>query len=170
MQLPKLPMDDPYRIADLAVLETIYGPPAKFTRKETDHLHAEFREFVEKAPFMVLATSGPNGLNASAKGDAGGFVKVLDEKTLLIPERGANGRNDSLRNIVVDARIALIFFIPGMNEMVRVTGQAYLSTNPELLERCAGAGKATRCVIVVRIGEAMYQCSRAIQKSQLWTS
>jgi uncharacterized protein len=93
-------MDDSYRIANLAALENMYGPPAKFTRKESDHLHAAFCEFIEEAPFMVLATSGSSGLAASAKGDAGGFVRVLDEKTLLIPERGANGRNDSLRRIV----------------------------------------------------------------------
>ncbi len=161
-------MNDPYRITDLAALERIYGPPAKFTRKESDHLHAEFRGFIEDAPFMVLATRGPDGLNASAKGDAGGFVKVLDEKTVLIPERGANGRNDSLRNIVVDPHIALIFFIPGVDEMVRVKGRAHLSTDPVLLAPFAGTGKATRCVIVVQVDEAMCQCSRAIQKSRLW--
>ena len=163
-------MNDPYRITDLAALESIYGPPAEFTRKESDHLHAEFCRFIEEAPFMVLATSGPGGLNASAKGDAGGFIKVLDEKTVLIPEWGANGRNDSLRNIVVDPRIALIFFIPGVDEMVRVRGRAHLSTDPRLLEQFAGAGKAARCVIVVQVDEAMCQCSRAIQKSRLWIS
>lgn len=163
-------MDDPYRIADLAALENIYGPPAKFTRKESDHIHAGFRDFIEKAPFMVLATSGPNGLAASAKGDAGGFVQVLDENTLLIPDRGANGRNDSLRNVVVDPRIALIFFIPGVDEMLRVSGQAYLSKHPDLLQRFAGEGKPARCVMVVRVKEALCQCSRAIQKSRLWES
>ncbi|MDQ9169159.1 pyridoxamine 5'-phosphate oxidase family protein [Oxalobacteraceae bacterium R-40] len=163
-------MDDTYRIADLTALERIYGPPAKFTRKESDHIHSGFREFIERAPFMVLATCGLNGLAASAKGDVDGFVKVLDEKTLLIPDRGANGRNDSLRNIVVDPRTALIFFIPGEDEMVRVNGHAHLSTNPELLDRFAGEGKPARCVIVVRVNEALCQCSRAIQKSGLWES
>lgn len=163
-------MNDPYRIADLAALEKIYGPPAKFTRKESDHIHASFRDFIEKAPFMVLATSGVNGLAASAKGDAGGFVKVLDKKTVLIPDRGANGRNDSLRNVVVDPRIALIFLIPGETEMVRINGRAYLSAHPDLLQRFAGEGKPARCVIVVKVEEAMCQCSRAIQKSGLWSA
>lgn len=174
MDTPKtsetLPLHDPYRIADLAALENIYGPAAKFTRKESDHIHASFRDFIEQAPFMVLATSGAKGLAASAKGDAGGFVKVLDEKTVLIPDRGANGRNDSLRNVVVDPRIALIFLIPGQNEMLRIHGQAYLSTHPDLLQRFAGEGKSARCVIVVKVEEAMCQCSRAIQKSGLWSA
>jgi PPOX class probable FMN-dependent enzyme len=163
-------MNDPYRIADVAALEKIYGPRKKFTRKEADHLHASFRAFIEKAPFMVLATGGSNGLAASAKGDAGGFVKVLDEKTVLIPDRGANGRNDSLRNVVVDPRIALLFLVPGEHEMVRITGQAYLSTHPDLLQRFAGEGPPARCIIVVKVEEAMCQCSRAIQKAKLWTS
>jgi uncharacterized protein len=162
-------MNDPYRIADLAALERIYGPPLKFTRKESSHVHASFRDFIEKAPFMVLATCGTNGFAASAKGDAGGFVKVWDDKTLLIPDRGANGRNDSLRNVVVDPRIALIFLIPGEPEMVRVNGHAYLSTHPDFLQGFAAEGKPARCVIVVDVKEAMCQCSRALQKSGLWS-
>lgn len=162
-------MQDPYRIRDLNALEGIYGPPVKFSRKESDHIHADFREFILKAPFMVLATSGPNGLAASAKGDANGFVKILDEKTLLVPDRGANGRNDSLRNIVTDPRIALIFLIPGVSEMIRISGQAHISVAPDLLAKFSDESKAPRSIIVVNVEEAFCQCSRAIQKSDLWS-
>jgi PPOX class probable FMN-dependent enzyme len=161
-------MNEKYRIRDLKALEGIYGPPVKFSRKEADHIHAAFRDFIVKAPFMVLATSGHHGLTASAKGDAGGFVKVLDERTLLIPDRGANGRNDSLRNVVVDPRIALIFLIPGETEMVRVSGKAYVSIDPDLLDKFAGEAKPARSVIVVEVEEVLCQCSRAILKSNLW--
>jgi PPOX class probable FMN-dependent enzyme len=163
-------INDTYSISDMAALESLYGPPAKFTRQESDHIHEDFRRFIEKAPFMVLATRGPNGLNASAKGDADGFMKVLDEKTILIPERGTNGRNDSLRNIVMDPHVALIFFIPGVSETIRAYGQAHLSVDPYLLTQFASTKKPPRLVIVVQIQEILCQCSRAIQQSHLWTS
>lgn len=153
------------RIADLETLEQLFGKPVRSARRESDHVHAEFRAFIEAAPFVILATSGPDGLDASAKGDPGGFVRVLDDKTLLIPERGGNGRNDSVRNIVADPRVALTFFIPGNNELLRVNGEAVVSVAPDLL---AQYPKAPRCVIVVRVAEVFCQCSRAIQQSQLW--
>lgn len=153
------------RISDLETLEQLFGKPVRTARKEADHLRADFRAFIEQAPFIILATNGPDGLDASAKGDPGGFVSVLDDKTLLIPERGGNGRNDSLRNIVADPRVAVTFFIPGMPELLRVNGQALLSTAPELLGRYP---KPPRCVIVVSVDEAFCQCSRAIRQSNLW--
>lgn len=155
------------RIVDLDTLEQLFGKPVRSARKESDHIHASFRDFIEQAPFVILATSGPDGLDASAKGDAGGFVRVLDEKTLLIPERGGNGRNDSLRNIVADPRVALTFFIPGMADLLRVSGRACLSVAPALLEQYP---KRPRCVIVVQVDEVFSQCSRAIQQSNLWSS
>jgi PPOX class probable FMN-dependent enzyme len=161
----QIPVDD--RIADLETLEQLFGAPVRTARKEADHLRADFQAFIEKAPFIILATNGPDGLDASAKGDSGGFVSVLDEKTLLIPERGGNGRNDSLRNIVANPRVALTFFIPGMPELLRVNGHACLSISPVLLGRFQ---KPPRCVIVVQVEEAFSQCSRAIQQSNLWSS
>jgi PPOX class probable FMN-dependent enzyme len=155
------------RIPDLATLEELFGKPVRSARQESEHLGAEFRAFVEQSPFIIVATNGADGLDASAKGDPGGFVKVLDEKTLLIPERGGNGRNDSLRNIVADPLVALTFFIPGMADLLRVNGQACLSIHPDLLLRFA---KPPRCVIVVQVEEAFRQCSRAIQQSKLWSS
>jgi PPOX class probable FMN-dependent enzyme len=154
-------------LGDLESLEKLFGKPVRTARKESDHVHAEFRAFIEQAPFIILATNGPDGLDASAKGDPGGFVSVLDEKTLLIPERGGNGRNDSLRNIVADPRVAMTFFIPGMPDLLRVSGRAYLSISPALLGRYP---HPPRCVIVVQVEEAFSQCSRAIQQSKLWST
>ena len=156
---------DEGRIADLESLEQLFGKPVRTARQESDHLNAGFRAFIEQAPFIILATNGPDGLDASAKGDSGGFVTVLDENTLLIPERGGNGRNDSVRNIVADPRVALTFFIPGRNELLRVNGQAVLSVSAELLGKYP---KPPRCMIVVHVDEAFSQCSRAIQQSKLW--
>jgi PPOX class probable FMN-dependent enzyme len=156
---------DDGRIADLETLEQLFGKPVRGARQEADRLHAQFREFVEAAPFLILATGGGDGLDASAKGDAGGFVRVSDEKTLLIPERGGNGRNDSLRNIVADPRVALTFFIPGNNELLRVNGHAFVSVAPGLREQFA---TPPRCVIVVGVDEVFCQCSRAIGQSKLW--
>lgn len=153
------------RIADLAALEQLFGKPVRTARQESDRLPADFQAYIERAPFLILATSGPDGLDASAKGDPGGFVSVLDDQTLLIPERGGNGRNDSLRNIVADPRVALTFFIPGLPELLRVNGRAFLSTSPDLLARYP---TPPRCVIVVNVDEAFCQCSRAIAQSKLW--
>lgn len=155
------------RISDLETLEQLFGKPVRTARKEADHLRADFQAFIEQAPFIILATNGPDGLDASAKGDPGGFVSVLDEHTILIPERGGNGRNDSLRNIVANPNVAVTFFIPGMPELLRVNGQACLSISPDLLGRYP---KPPRCVIVVHVDEAFCQCSRAIQQSNLWSS
>jgi PPOX class probable FMN-dependent enzyme len=162
---PDLILDN--RISDLEALEQLFGKPVHTARQESDHIHAEFRAFIEEAPFIILASIGTNGLDASAKGDAGGgFVRVIDEKTLLIPERGGNGRNDSLRNIIIHPQVALTFFIPGRAELLRVSGQASLSMAPHLL---AAYPKPPRCVILVRVDEVFAQCSRAVQQSQLWS-
>jgi PPOX class probable FMN-dependent enzyme len=155
------------RISDLATLEQLFGKPVRTARQESEQLSADFRAFVEQSPFVIVATNGADGLDASAKGDPEGFVKVLDEKTLLIPERGGNGRNDSLRNIVADPHVALTFLIPGMADLLRVNGQACLSIHPDLLLQFA---RPPRCVIVVQVEEAFRQCSRAIQQSKLWAS
>lgn len=153
-------------IRDTAALEALYGPPVKTARQEADHLRQAFRDFIRRSPFAIIATHGPQGVDASAKGDASGFVQVLDEKTLLIPERGANGRNDSLRNLVVDPRVALTFFIPGTPDLLRISGTACLSVSQEL--RAQFPAPLPRTIIVVTVEEAFIQCSRAIQRSGLW--
>jgi PPOX class probable FMN-dependent enzyme len=160
---------NPWQVSDLETLEALYetpAPPAKL--KEIDYIHPHYRAFIEAAPFAVLATSGPGGLDASPRGDPAGFVVVEDEKTLLIPDRKGNNRVDSLRNILVDPRVALLFLIPGIGETLRINGRAMILINPSLLERFPVGGKLPRSVLVVQVETVFFQCSRAILRSKLW--
>ena len=156
-------------IGDLASLKALYGQAAEASlRKEVDHIHPHYRALIEAAPFVVLATSGPGGLDASPRGDAAGFVAVVDEKTLHLPDRRGNNRIDSLANIIADPRVALLFLIPGVGETLRVNGRADISIDPKLLAGYAVDGKAPRSVLVVHVETAYFQCSRAIVRSGLW--
>ena len=124
---------DDHLITTMDQLEALYGevfPPARV--KEIDHINAHYRAFIEAAPFVALATGGPDGLDCSPRGDPAGFVRVHDEKTLLIPDRRGNNRIDSLRNLIHDPRVGLLFQIPGCGETIRINGQARISTDPEL--------------------------------------
>ena len=135
----------------------MYGesPPGAIA-KEIDYIHPHYRAMIEASPFMVLATSGPEGLDASPRGDPAGFVHVLDDKTLLIPDRRGNNRIDSLRNIVRDDRVALLFLIPGVGETLRVNGRAAISVAPELIGRFPFRGTLPRSVIVVHGGAGLF--------------
>ena len=165
-------MDEQYKshqISDLAALEEIYGQPlAASVRKEISYIHPHYQAFIEAAPFAVLATSGPDGLDASPRGDPAGFVHVENEKTLLLPDRRGNNRIDSLRNIISDPRVALIFLIPGIGETVRVNGRASIHNDPALLERFAIEGKLPNTVLKIEVEAVFFQCSRAILRSGLW--
>jgi hypothetical protein len=156
-------------IRDEAALKAIYGDssPASIL-KETRFIHPHYRAMIEASPFMVIATSGPEGLDASPRGDPAGFVHVLDETTLLIPDRRGNNRIDSLRNIIRDDRVALLFLIPGVGETLRVNGRASISVAPELIGRFPYRGTLPRTVIVVRVGSAYFQCPKALVRSDLW--
>jgi uncharacterized protein len=139
-----------HAIDTTAALEALLGPCSEASlKKEIDYVHPSYRALMEASPFAVLATTGPGGLDASPRGDPAGFVQVYDERTLLLPERRGNNRADSLRNIVGDPRVALLFLIPGMGETLRVNGTAHISVAPELLDRCAMEGKRPTCVIVI---------------------
>lgn len=158
-----------HRIKDVATLERLYGKPAGASvAKEIDYLHPHYQAMIAASPFVVLATSGPDGVDASPRGDAAGFVAVEDEKTLLIPDRPGNNRIDSLRNIIADPHVALLFLIPGIGETLRVNGRAAISTAPALRERFKVGGKLPRSVIVVSVDTVFFQCSRAILRSRLW--
>ena len=160
---------DPHVIADLAALGALYGVPGITSlAKEVDHVHPHYRAIIEHAPFAVLATIGPGGLDASPRGDPPGFVVVEDEKTLLMPDRRGNNRIDSLRNIVADPRVALLFMIPGIGETLRVNGRASLRTDPALLARFAMDGKAPACVVRIAVETVFFQCARAIKRALLW--
>ena len=156
-------------ITSVETLERLYGQPfGPSIAKETDRITAHYRAFIEAAPFFALASAGADGLDCSPRGDAPGFVQVADGKTLLIPDRRGNNRIDSLRNIVRDPRVALLFLIPGVSETMRINGRAALSTDPELLESFKVDGKAPRCIIVVTVERAYFQCAKAIVRSKLW--
>ncbi|HXW41891.1 MAG TPA: pyridoxamine 5'-phosphate oxidase family protein [Xanthobacteraceae bacterium] len=142
-----------------------YGP-AVF--KETDRITPQYRKLIEASPFAVLATVGPEGLDCSPRGDPPGFVRVADERTLIIPDRRGNNRIDSLRNLVRDPRVALLFLIPGVGETMRVIGRAKISTDPKLTESFAVNGKVPKCVLVVAVEKAYFQCTKAIIRSKLW--
>lgn len=158
-------------IRDEATLEALYGTPsAGAIAKEVDHVHPHYASMIAASPFLVLATSGPGGMDASPRGDAPGFVVVADPHTLLIPDRRGNNRVDSLRNIIHDPRVALLFLIPGCGETLRVNGRASICTAPELLARFEFRGTLPRSVIIVRVDRVYFQCPKAIVRSDLWNA
>jgi len=148
-----------HTVSSVEQLEAIYGQPSgAAVWKEVDHITKEYRAFIEAAPFFALATNGPEGIDCSPRGDAPGFVRVADEKTLMIPDRRGNNRIDSLRNIVRDPRVSLLFLIPGIGETFRIIGRAAISTDPALAESFVFAGKTPRAVIVVSVESVYFQC------------
>ena len=158
-----------HRIRDIETLEALYGAPSgAAVEKEVDYIPPHYRTLIAASPFVVLATSGPGGLDTSPRGDHPGFVEVQDDKTLLIPDRRGNNRIDSLRNIIANPYVALLFLIPGVGETLRVNGRATISTAPALLQRFAVDGKPPRSVIVVSVDTAFFQCSRAVWRAKLW--
>src|SRR5437588_769771 len=136
-------------------LIAIYGQPGETSLvKETNRVTPHYRALIEASPFVVLATSGPEGLDCSPRGDAAGFVRVFDEKTLLMPDRRGNNRVDTLRNIVRDPRVALLFMVPGVGTTLRINGRAQLTTDCDLLASFVAEGKTPRSVIVIEVESA----------------
>ncbi|HJS85730.1 MAG TPA: pyridoxamine 5'-phosphate oxidase family protein [Acetobacteraceae bacterium] len=162
-------MTDSHTITDEATLEALYGAPSEpALRKEIDYIHPHYRAFIDASPFVAVATSGPGGLDVSPRGDRAGFVAVEDAHTLLLPDRRGNNRVDTLRNLIHDPRIALLFLIPGISETLRVNGRASISVDPVLLERFPAQGKLPRSVIIVRAERVYFQCAKAVMRSELW--
>ena len=156
-------------ICTVAELEALYGIPSEAsTVKEVDWLTPHYRAYIEASPFMALATSGPEGLDCSPRGDKPGFVRIHDDKTLMLPDRRGNNRVDSLRNIVRNPRVGLLFLIPGVGNTLRVNGQAHLSIDPDLLNSFAVEDKAPRSVTVIAVETVYFQCARALVRSELW--
>jgi PPOX class probable FMN-dependent enzyme len=163
------PLSHQHLITSIDQLKGIYGDVAPGSlAKETDRITAHYRTLIEAAPFFALASVGADALDCSPRGDAPGFVRVADEKTLLIPDRRGNNRIDTLRNILVDPRVALLFLIPGCSETIRVMGRASITTDPALAQTFLVDGKAPRAVIVVAVEQVLYQCAKAIVRSKLW--
>ena len=154
---------------DLDALDRLYGTPdPRSIIKVTDHIHPVYRPWIEASPFAVLSTVGPEGVDASPRGDGPGFVTVEDPHTLLLPDRRGNNRADSLRNIVRDPRVALLFLIPGQGETLRVNGIGAILADPDLLARFPVNGKLPRTILSVTVQEVYFQCSRAVVRADLW--
>ncbi|MFP3890586.1 pyridoxamine 5'-phosphate oxidase family protein [uncultured Ralstonia sp.] len=158
-----------HTLTTVAQPEAVYGQPTeRAVRKEIDHLNEDYRAFVEASPFIVLSSVGAGGTDASPKGDAPGFVRILDERTLAIPDRPGNNRIDNLRNIVEDGRVSVLFIVPGVGETLRVNGTATISADPALLASFAVQDKLPRTVILVKLQSVYFHCSKALVRSKLW--
>ena len=159
------------QITSIEELEALYdkavGPSVA---KEIDHISEHYRAFIEKAPFVVIATSGPGGLDCSPRGDPAGFVRVLDRKRVLIPDRRGNNRLDSLRNLVEDPRVSLLFLIPGVNETLRINGRARIIVDAALAASFAINDKMPKILLEVTADRVYYQCAKALVRSRLWAS
>jgi len=150
-------------------LEALYGTPGETSlAKELDHLIPEYAAFIEASPFVTLATCGPEGLDCSPRGDLAGFVRIHDERTLMMPDRRGNNRADSLKNIIRDGRVGLLFLVPGSGTTLRVNGRAHITTDADLCASFAVEGKPARSVTVVAVEAVYFQCARAIHRSDLW--
>ncbi|MDX8512752.1 pyridoxamine 5'-phosphate oxidase family protein [Mesorhizobium captivum] len=156
-------------ITSVEQLETLYGLPGEASIvKELDHVISEYAAFIEASPFVALATSGPEGLDCSPRGDLAGFVRLVDEKTLMMPDRRGNNRADSLKNIIRDPRVGLLFLVPGSGTTLRVNGRAHITTDAELCASFTVDGKPARSVTVISVDTVYFQCARAIVRSELW--
>jgi PPOX class probable FMN-dependent enzyme len=159
----------PNTVSTIAELEAIYGEPMPQSLvKEIGHISDHYRAFIEKSPFMVLASVAEEGLDSSPRGDPAGFVRVVDEKTVMIPDRRGNNRIDTLRNLVRDPRVSLLFLVPGVGETLRINGHAAISVDPNLCASFNMNGKTPRSVIVVTAERVYFQCQKALARSRLW--
>ncbi len=153
------------RIETVDALRSLYPPPVgPSAKKVMPSLEKHSRRFLELCPFLVLATAG----DASPKGDPPGFVRVLDDKTILIPDRVGNNRVDSMQNVLADPRVALLCFLPGLNETLRINGRAEITTDPALLAPSAVRGKAPKTGLIVHIDEVFMHCANAVLRAHLW--
>jgi len=157
------------RITTVEELTALYGPVGEASTAKVAHrVTPEYGAMIAASPFAALATCGPEGLDCSPRGDRPGFVRVQDDRTLLLPDRRGNNRIDSLINVVRDPRVALMFLIPGSGNALRVNGRAHIKTDPTLLASFEVEGKAPRSVMVIEVGEIYFQCARAIVRARLW--
>ena len=157
------------KISSIEQLESLYAQPALTTlNKVTSEINDTYRRLIETAPFVTVASAGPEGLDCSPRGDHPGFVRILDKRTLALPDRRGNNRLDTLRNVLHDPRVALLFLIPGLNETLRINGRAHISTNQSLLASFETGGKLPVTALVIEIDDIYFQCARALKRSRLW--
>ncbi|HTH60026.1 MAG TPA: pyridoxamine 5'-phosphate oxidase family protein [Paraburkholderia sp.] len=156
-------------LTTIAELEALYGQPhERSIRKEIGYVNDAYRRFIELSPFVILATAGPDGLDCSPRGDAPGFVRIVDERTLALPDRIGNNRVDSLRNVIVEPHVALLFIVPGGGETLRVNGRGRVETDAALLDSFAVDGKLPRSVLMIDVDAVYFHCSKAMVRSKLW--
>lgn len=156
-------------VTTIEQLEATYGQPVEAAIvKETGHITPDYARYIEVSPFAMLATAGPDGLDCSPRGERPGFVRVADPKTLMLPDRHGNNRIDSLRNIIHDPRVALLFLIPGFGGTLRVNGTGRISIEPVLRDSFMMEGKPPRSVLIVDVQSVYFQCARAVIRSELW--
>jgi len=162
---------DRFTVTTVEQLEALYGAPHDTAvRKQTDHIVAPGRAFIAASPFLLVATASDAGIDCSPKGDAPGFVQLLDDRTVLIPDRPGNNRVDGMRNIIANPRVGIIFMIPGADVTYRINGTASISVDPDLLDRFLVRGKPPRAVMVVKVEEAFHHCPKALVRSKLWAA
>ena len=156
-------------IKDIEALENLYGDavPAAL-EKVAGRMTPCYRKWIEASRFVVMTTVGPEGSDGSPRGDDGAVVRISDERTLMLPDWRGNNRIDSLRNIVRDGRVSLMFMVPGCANVVRVNGAAVLTADKEITASFAKGGKVPKTVIVITIGEMYFQCAKAIMRSEIW--
>lgn len=156
-------------IDSIEALEAIYGRPhERAVRKQIGFLNEDYQAMVRLSPLVIVSSVGTDGLDNSPRGDAPGFVRIIDQNTLALPDRPGNNRIDSLRNIIHDPHVALLFLIPGVGESFRVNGRATISLEPELLALCEAQGKLPRSVLRISVDTCYFQCSKAAVRSGLW--
>lgn len=157
-------------VTTLPGLEAMFEAPGEASlRKEVSFIHETYRAWIEASSFLVLATSGPAGLDVSPRGDPAPLVRVHDARTILLPERRGNNRIDSLRNIIANPGVSIIFFVPGVNETVRVNGTAKICTEPAVLAQFPMRGVLPKCVVEVSVQTVFFQCARALLRACLWS-
>ncbi len=157
------------KIDTIEALEALFDDPSpRSLTKVARHVTPLYRQWIEASKFCILSTVGPEGTDASPRGDAGPVVKIADERTIWMPDWRGNNRLDSLRNIVRDPRVSLMFLVPGTTNVVRVNGTAHLTTAPEVTDTFEQGGKHPKLVIVTEVEELYFQCAKAIMRSGLW--
>lgn len=159
-----------YQVTDEAALRALFPPVHTLAKlKSLDALDTHAQAFIRRAPFLCIGTQSADGTaDVSPRGDPAGFVAILDDRTLAIPDRPGNNRLDSLSNILANPNIGLLFIIPGFDDTLRVNGQASLVTDPDLLERLSLHDRAPRLAIIVRVREVFLHCAKAFRRSRLW--
>lgn len=157
-------------ITSLEALEALYGAPSeRAIAKEIGYIAPEYEAFIKASPFVVLSTVAPEGTDSSPRGDPPGFARVQDPETVLLPDRNGNNRTDSLRNIIRDPRVSLLFLVPGVGETLRINGRAELRIDPDLLASFEIQGKLPRSVLKVTADRVYFQCQKALHRSKLWS-